>query len=319
MLVSAIRKYVRNDFEAPELSLGSRSKVTRVFDEGRVLVSEVLQELLRKDYRYIISKYGFGLSLNGTAELDEIVKRFRQELRYLYVHSYSKRWMRPDECLDFRSLTPLYNLRGLSVGYMLSSRNATAIEQLVNLEFLSLAWKIDEAVDLRKFQHLRELVIFASPQLESVWKLSSLRKLAISHHPETNLKSASGLASIEKLTIGESTRFKSLRGIGNLHTLRFLGLFADNNLRNLAYVTGANSLEYIVIENCSRLENIDELVELPNLKYLEVRGCPLLKSVNVFPALPNLTHVFFMESTRPDRSIEEILGNLPNLRYYSNG
>jgi hypothetical protein len=141
MLVSAIQKYVRNDFEARELTLRSGSKVTRVFDDGRVLVSEVLQELLRRDYRYIISRYGFGLSLNGTAELDEVVKRFRQKLRYLYVHSYSKRWMRPDECLDFRSLTPLYDLRGLSVGYMLNSRNATAIEQLVNLEFLSLAWK----------------------------------------------------------------------------------------------------------------------------------------------------------------------------------
>jgi hypothetical protein len=313
---NAIRAYVRNEFEKNELVFQSGPSPLH---KGRVLISEILQGVLNRDYRYTVSKYGYGLALSGTAQLGEVIRRFQHKLRYLYLYPHPKKWLRENELLDFKIITPLIGLRGLSVGYMLDSCHASAIEELSKLEYLSLAWKIDEGVDLKKLDRLRELVIFGSPHLESTWDLHSLRKLAISHHVHSTLEVASRLTDIEKLRIGESPRLASLKGIDNLKELRFLGLYANSNLTNLDGITDAKPLEYIVIDGCSRLESIDAVTELPNLKYLEVRNCPSLKLIKAFPARPNLTHVFFMEGTRPKRPIEEVLANLPNLKYYFGG
>ena len=68
-------------------------------------MSEVTQELLGKDYRYVTSRYGFGLSLDGPAQLEEVVARYRKALRYLYVHAHTKGGPRQKECLDFGLLT----------------------------------------------------------------------------------------------------------------------------------------------------------------------------------------------------------------------
>jgi hypothetical protein len=199
---------------------------------------------------------------------------------------------------------------------MLDSRNASAIEHLSKLDSLSLAWKVDEPVNLQKLERLQDLAIFASPHLESVWKLGSLRILAVRYYRDSDLAVASRLDSVEKLSIGESKTFASLRGINELRKLHFLGLYGNNNLLNLASISEAPSLEYVVIEGCSRLECIGDVTELPSLKYLEVRDCPRLASVDAFPPHPHLTHVFFMGRTRPNRPIEEIVAALPNLKYY---
>lgn len=312
----AVRNYVRNEFEARELEIRAKPRSLRPFYQGRVTISEVLRELLGRDYRYITTEFGFGLSLNGTAQLAEVSERFASKLRYLYIHKYSKPWLRPAEALDCSVLSRLSNLRGLSIGYLLDSHNASAIEDLASLQYLSLAWHVDETIKLEKLRCLRELSILSSPFLEDVWRLNRLEKLAVDHHRHTTLEVAANLTSVEKLTIGESATLKSLKGIGELPRLRFLALNGIGKLKSLTSISSATALEYLLIDKCSRLESVDELADVPNLKYLEIRDCPSLKSVVPFAGRSNLTHVFFMGRTRPDRPIEEIVKNLPKLQFY---
>jgi hypothetical protein len=316
MRKDAIRTYVRQDFDVHESGRQPSSRILRRFDQGRTVLSALTGAISGTDYRYVGSQYGFGLSLNGSAPLEEAVARYRNKLRYLYVHRRLKGRPRRQECLDFGLLTPLSNLQGLSAGYMLESRNASAIEQLSSLKFLSLAWKVDETLDLQKIERLRNLIILDSPYLESFWKLNLLQRLALRGSRNSDLTAASQMDNVEKLTISESKNLTSVNGIDKLRKLRFLGLHGNDNLKDLVSVPDAPSLEYLMIEKCSRLESIRDVVELPNLRYLEVRDCPNLKSVDVFSAHPNLTHVFFMGTTRPDRPVDELVDALPNLKYY---
>ena len=59
------------------------------------------------------------------------------------------------------------------------------------------------------------------------------------YYRDSDLAVASRLDSVEKLSIGESKTFASLRGINELRKLHFLGLYGNNNLLNLASISEA--------------------------------------------------------------------------------
>lgn len=315
---SAIRKYVRNDFEWPD-SQRSRalSNLQAGFEGVRETVSEFLSEFVGNDYRYISwHPFGFGLALRGTRQLDEVVRRFSRRLQYLYIYPRQGPSFNESEILNFERLIPLVALRGLRVGYMLRSCNAACLERLSRLEYLSLMWTIDERVNLGKLENLTELDLLSSSHLDSVWKLGSLRRLSIERHRAADLGPLARMATLEKLKIVNSSKLTSLRGIENLGKLKILGLYHNRSIESLDFLDEARSLQYLIVERCSRLRNIQAAMRLPNLKYLEIRECHRLGSVAPFPSLPKLTHVFFIRVPKLTIPVEKIVENLPNLRYY---
>lgn len=199
------------------------------------------------------------------------------------------------EATNLSALNDLANLQRLSLGiYRLDEPNFLRSLQLRNLEQFALCETAKSNFDLTPLQVCSKLAEFYlvghTKNIDCLANLPSLRILSLGQIPKKqNLEFVSKIPNLRRLTIILGGRENILEiQHSTLEELEILRVLGFGNLENLHAFP---SLRSLVIEDQIRLETINFTVVNQNLKSFRIFNCKTLRNVEGLHYLANLKSI----------------------------
>lgn len=199
-----------------------------------------------------------GVMVSG--DWDEAVEEYIEKIdaRALYVN-VSKGW----KGTDFRFLSRLRNIEELN---LIASKceHLEAIEEMYNLQSLSLTCDTASTVDFSRLPKLTECYLLWWPGAASIFNAVQLERAYL-----------------------DGVRLKDFTPLGNLRKVRHLTI-ANANIENLDPLLGFDHLERLELLDCKKLSAFDVIGRLISLKRLTIRGSKALSDLSFLGSLKDL-------------------------------
>lgn len=270
---------------------------------------EIEKEL--KEYKVVVVQFSTPKYTDQMlAALDEICNK--QEARFgvrFYGH-YSK-------AFDANTVLKIPSVKNLSVDCHQETKNIHAIQQLSNLQSLTLGASHladDDYLHSPAFENLHYLHVGETKtsklNLAHLSKLKKLRILKLTGHKK-NIESLASISSLEELTLHSITKqsVEFINKLSNLKSLTFLLGGRDNihelesnNIEHLdiTWVRGFNSLANIgnfkklktlALEDLKQLSTLQFDTTFPQLEELKIANCKTLSQLSGLKNLPALKSI----------------------------
>lgn len=224
------------------------------------------------------------------------------------------------ETCDLSILKRIPNVKKLSIDCLMDASNVENIDQLNNLESLSVGIyslesfsflnslpntlndlfigttksKKPSLSNLERFTNLKELYIEGQQKgIEAIRELKSLEKLVLR---SVSPKDISFLTELEKLwyldiKLGGITDFTQIR---NLSNLKYLELWQVRGLSDISFVSTLSGLQYLFLQSLRNVKKLPDFSGLTHLRrvYLEtMKGLQDVSGLFRAPALEEYIHV----------------------------
>ncbi|MBN1475034.1 MAG: hypothetical protein JW914_10485 [Syntrophaceae bacterium] len=224
------------------------------------------------------------------------------------------------EKCDLSVLKNIPNVKKLSVDCLMNASNVDTLDQLNNLEKLSVGIyslenfsflyslpntltslflgttksKKPSLNNLRRFTNLKELYIEGQQKdIEAVGALKSLEKLTLR---SVSPKDISFIAELKKLwsldiKLGGIKDFNPIKGLANL---KYLELWQVRDLSNISFISTLSGLQCLFMQSLRNVKSLPDLSGLTQLRrvYLEnMKGLHDISGVLRAPALEEYIHV----------------------------
>ena len=202
------------------------------------------------------------------------------------------------------------NLRGLEV-YSWNVVDLTPVEELEQLEFLSIQVDLKKGFDLAHFPTLKTLRLFWKPSVVNLERCTYLDELNVVDYPGNDLRLIGGLLRLRTLKL-TSKNIEALDGLDRLSSLRVLDLFECRNLGNLTGLEKAETLEELSLSNCVNVFLFPSLSSLSRLGSVAFHECGDVASLNFLVGCTALKTLHFEGSNILDGDLSPVL-ELSNL------
>jgi Leucine-rich repeat (LRR) protein len=194
----------------------------------------------------------------------------------------------------------------------LQAKDVRPIENLTQLETLSLSAYATSQLDLSRLPRLRKAFIEWRRQYRNLSNCVDLADLYLNRYTEPSLSAVEPMQNMHSLRVGGSSTLSSLEGIRGLPRLGVLGLYGLPKLRELDPIADlAGTLEEVDLEQCRYLTSIDPLSRLARLKRLAMVDCGKIPSLRPLMNCRALEELFFSGDTYLIDGDLEFLRNLP--------
>ena len=152
------------------------------------------------------------------------------------------------------------NLTGLS-----------ALEQLPNLEKVSLNGPTKEKIDFTKITNLEDAFLSWKKGYQSIFDCANLKRLYIDSIKINSIENFASIKSIASLTIGNCP------------------------ISDISFLEDAASIETLALLNCRMLEDFSPISSCTTLKRLDVSGCKKLTNLDFVSTLHDLEVLLFAD------------------------
>jgi hypothetical protein len=215
---------------------------------------------------------------------------------------------------DLTFLERLPGLRGLVLNAG-DVRDLSPVQALRDLTTLTLNTpaKPRIAFDFNAFEQLETLRAYWNPGFASLFERGSLRTLWLFGPPGPDLTALAPLQRLERLELSQGRKLVSTAGVEALRALRFLGLYQQGGLKDLAGVD-ALDLHELALESVKGIDSLDVVRGLRHLRRLKVANCGEIASLAPLAGLSELEQFLAWESTRVVDGDLSVLLELPALR-----
>lgn len=134
---------------------------------------------------------------------------------------------------DINFLSKLNNLRNVWIEYPGKSlSDLTVLSTIKGLTNLHLNCRTKKDIDL-SFQPLEKVWIEYCSQYNSMFQNEAVTKLVIVGYDSADLTQLAGMQGLESLTLIDSAKLKSVKGLAKLHNLRKLDVIYERTDQNL--------------------------------------------------------------------------------------
>jgi len=219
----------------------------------------------------------------------------------------SKGWK--GESIDF--IRKFRHIKSLTLIDM-NIKNIQSINELCNLEDLSLITYSKKSIDFSKFPKLTTLDFEWISGSTSLFELKHIQDLSINRFNDKNLELFSKLTSLKKLSLMNS-RISSLENICHLRSLNSLSLINLTKVENCLCLSNLSNLEDITIHSCKKISDISSLFCLQNIKKMHILDMGNIQSISGIETMTNLKEFLFYESTNIIDGDLSSLTQLPNI------
>ncbi len=186
----------------------------------------------------------------------------------------------------------------------------SAIHACRHIRYLTLNGSSGTPIDYTCFPDLIKCMTAYGKQ-KGLFEKTSLQELDLTSLKADDLHQLNQLTNLKSLII-RSSRLKSLKGIGVLSKLNFLGLYYVNTLDNINGIETLAKLETLEIEGCKKLLGIEPVEHCHNLRILRVSNCGDIASLRPTQSLMRLEQCSFTASTRiVDGDLSPLIRNPP--------
>ena len=229
--------------------------------------------------------------------------------------------LRIDRCSQITDISPLADLKSLSVLSMTWCTGVSDISPLSNLKGLKLLYlhKCDSLRDLTPLKSLRLLVVLSLPptttngQLADVIpRLPRLETLSInSCYQVTDVSPVANLKDLTRLSMDHAHKLVDISPLAELTGLQMLHL-TYTQVQDLTPVGGLSDLNRLWLWGNRRVLDISPLENLTNLTLLGLNGC---KGVYDISPLSELTQLRSLSLSRLEK-VDDVssLSNLKQLK-----
>ena len=203
----------------------------------------------------------------------------------------SKGWK--GDCIDF--IRHFSHIKSLTLIDM-NIKNIQSINELYNLEDLSLITYSKNSVDFSNFPKLTTLDFEWINGSTSLFDLKHIQDLSINRYSDKNLELFSKLTSLNRLSLMNS-RINSLDNICQLTNLNSLSLINLTKVENCSCLSNLTNLEDITIHSCKKISDISPLFSLQKIKKMHILDMGIIQSISGIEVMTNLKEFLFYEST----------------------
>jgi protein phosphatase 1 regulatory subunit 7 len=258
--------------------------------------------------KYTVEKrpYGPNLVLNGPWS-DSLLPLFETEFSGLWVNHV--RGFRGDN-LEF--LEKLPRLKSLTL-IVQNIRDLSPLNSLHELRYLNLDESKPLGLDFGCLPGLEYCGFNWHRDFRSIYNCISLQTIYVQHYDGIDVSRFSNLKSLERLKIGNSP-LKSLTGLGELISLRRLGLYGLRVLSDISALGERPEITALDIECCRKLGNIDAVSQLKCLERFGLSNCGDIASLKPISNLHKLILMGFFDTNIVDGDLSPLVG-LPNLGF----
>jgi hypothetical protein len=193
---------------------------------------------------------------------------------------------------DFGFLSSLKELKELTINT--DGKNIINLANQVNLESLTIHWRISRILGLEKCQSINSLCIidFREENFSSISRLRKLRNLKVKTASIKSLEGIQDLKMLETLLLGNCKRLETLNAIGPLIHLISLN-----------------------IELCPKIEDYNPIGILFNLKSLRITDCKSVNTIKYINKLSSLESLMLLGNTDVLDSDLTPAKNINNITY----
>lgn len=169
--------------------------------------------------------------------------------------------------------------------------NIGGIDNLVNLEVLSIEGPLKKNLDISIFKSLKYLNCVYGPKLRNLGSAFSLKFLSVSGFKMDDLTILEGLKLLETITL-YNTYIESLDGIANLISLKKVSIDRAPRLKSLNGFAESNSnMEDVEIFNAKNLRDVSALKYLHNLKNLYLQRISNIETLSFLSNINSLDRI----------------------------
>lgn len=178
-----------------------------------------------------------------------------------------------------------------SLTILQSDMNIGGIDNLVNLEVLSMESPLKKDLDISIFKLLKYLNCVYSPRIRNLGSAFSLKFLSMSSFKMGDLTILENLKLLETITL-DNTYIESLDGIANLVKLKKVSVDKAPRLKSLNGFSESNSnMEDVEIFNAKNLRDVSALKYLHNLKNLYLQRISNIETLSFLSNINNLDRI----------------------------
>lgn len=189
------------------------------------------------------------------------------------------------------------------------------VAALAGLRVLSLQTYSQDRIDFAVFKQLERLAFNWRPGCETAFETDTLKSLAVSGYPASDLKPLAALSRLEALRISNSRRLRTLDGVAELEALKILSLRDDQQLADISALASMDhSLEELEFEVCRKVTDISAIGRHHALRRLSLDDCGRIPSLAPVANLAELEEFYFYGTTRIEDGDMTPLLRMPALR-----
>jgi hypothetical protein len=262
-----------------------------------------------EDYWVVKDDEGYGNAL---------VLRAAWSSRYLaLVTKYKIKIVRLNEHLGWRDSELLFLLEipGIHGVDVLSDRvtDVSSIFRLKKLRTVSLYCKAKVAGDFSELVQLQSVGLGWRSVYESVFDLTTLRRISIIGYPDKDLARWATNGDLERLRL-ESRELEGLGGIARFPNVRQVHLYRCRRLHSLEEIGSAISIQELRMSRCTSIRDWSPISRLSKLRVLEIEDCQDIDSARPFAECRRLERIQIAGNTTILNGDLSSLASLPNLR-----
>ena len=192
----------------------------------------------------------------------------------------------------------------LNLKYFENLTTLNILDLTPNLKRLSLFCKVKKAYDFTKLPQLKEVSLWYSKHLASLFECTGIKKLEIFKMDDDAAENIKNLYQLEDLCIRQ-TNVKSIEGLRALKDLKKLDIMHSPKMETISQVQECQNLEWFSISSGKRITDWDVISKLPKLKKLFMENCGTLEDINFLKPLENLEEVRIIGTNRKliDRNV----------------
>ena len=213
---------------------------------------------------------------------------------------------------DITFLNTLKNLKGIEI-YNWEVNDILPIQQLTQLEFISLECDFRKPIDFTLFPNLKTCQITWKAGAKSIFQCKNIEHLNIANYPAEDLTSINCHQELKILQL-TSKKLNNLKGIDKFASLECIDLFECPNLQSFSMIESVESLRHLEVESCKGFKDIEPIGNLINLNVIVLNDCGKIESISPLKNCLSLEKVFFSGSTVIEDGDLSMLKSLPNLR-----
>jgi hypothetical protein len=169
------------------------------------------------------------------------------------------------------------------------------------------------AGDFSELVQLRSVGLGWRSVYESVFGLSTLRRINIIGYPNMDLARWATNSKLERLRL-ESRRLESLDGIARFPNVRQVHLYRCPGLQSIDEIGSSVSIEELRISHCTGIRDWSPISRLRKLRVLEIEDCRNIGSVIPFARCRKLERLRIAGTTTILNGDLSSLAALPNLK-----
>jgi hypothetical protein len=175
-------------------------------------------------------------------------------------------------------------------------KSIEAVQTQSELIKLHLSTYCKKTIDFNAFPNLISCSFEWIKGAESLFKVTTLKRLTINRYGNNNVDDFSNLNNLEKLTISNAP-IENIDGLSSLTNLNYLSLSNLNRLSSLQGLQKLIELKELEIQRCKGIFAIPEVFKLEKLERLLLIDLGSIDSIVNILNLKKLKEFFFYEST----------------------